>query len=211
MLLIIFTIILLYILISQNSSFVEDESYPKPIVILEIHCKNGETVRILDEEIIEDCIDDNLRVDVILLNNSSEPSRRRYELACGVLLVFRGAKLLEYDIKDFQFIIGVSENSEIIEPLNSSIVEIYSNEIGGLGVKRANLIIKLDPEVEKVEIFFRGWIVDEDKKVFNPVDREEEFYVARYPPENITDNPPDTRWAGREFLRYKMFRLEVWK
>lgn len=211
-LLIFFTVVLIYLLVSQDSSQLVDELYPKPIIILEIMCKDDEMVKISEDSIVENCVDDDeLNFNIILINNSSEPGPKGYELASGVLLVLKGAKFIQYRIESFQHIIGVSDSFEIIDPLNSSIIEIFSSEVYGYDVKRAYFTVRLDPEAEKIEIYFRGWIMDEDKKVFNPVDREEEPYIARFPKEDVVDNPPDTRWAGREFLRYKMFKVDVWR
>jgi len=212
-LLMILTSIFIYLLFSQNFTinfFVrEDEFYPRPIVEVELYCKNGK-VRIVNNARINGCLNGTiLEFSVKLVNNSSEPSLRGYDLSAGVLLMIDGGEIVEYNILDFKRIIGISGELEVTTPLNASVIEVFTDYISGGEAKQSNFKIKIEQSRGLVKISFRGWIIDEDKKVYNPVTEEEEYYVARYPVEGYEENPPDMRWAGREFIKYKVFVIEV--
>ncbi|MCL7383695.1 MAG: hypothetical protein LZ168_01030 [Thaumarchaeota archaeon] len=212
-LLIILTSILIYLLFSQNFTiniFIhEDEFFPRPIVEVELYCKNGK-VKIVNNARIDGCLDGTiLEFSVKLINNSSEPSLRGYDLSAGVLLIIDGGEIVEYNISDFKHIIGISSELEVTRPLNVCMVEVFTDYISGGEAKQSYFKIKIKENRGLVKISFRGWIIDEDKKVYNPVTEEEEHYVARYPFEDYEENPPDMRWAGREFIKYKVYVIEV--
>ncbi|MEM1584095.1 MAG: hypothetical protein QXF28_04310 [Nitrososphaerota archaeon] len=212
-LLLLITSILLYLLLSQNfptSLFIhEDEIYPRPVVEIDLYCKKG-VVKIMTDGRIDGCLDGRiLELSIKLINNSSEASLRGYDLSAGLLLIIEGGKIIEYDIREFNYIIGISEELELTTPINSRMVEAFADYIRGGEVKQTYLKIEVNSDEDVVKISFRGWIVDEDKKIYNPVIREEEHYVARYPMEEYEGNPPDTRWAGKEFLKYKVYTVEI--
>ncbi len=208
------TIVFLYFLFSQDFStsffIYEDESYPRPIVEIELYCKNGQKIKTMENSRIEECIEqETIEFNVKLINNSSEPSLKGYDLAAGILLVVEGGRFIDYDTNDFQQVIGISNDLEVTQPLNVTMIEAFSNYIMGKATKQAFFKVRIDPSTEVLKISFRGWIMDEDKKVYNPITEENEYYVARYPVEDYVENPPDTRWAGKEFLKYKVYTIEL--
>lgn len=212
-LLTISTSILIYLLVSQNLTlnfFVsEDDIYPRPIVEVELYCKNGK-IKSVNSRRIDGCLNGTiLEFSIKLINNSSEPSLKGYDLSAGVLLIIDGGKIIQYNISDFQQIIGISNELEVTAPLDASMIEVFANYIGGGETKQSHFKVEIEPGRDLIKISFRGWIIDEDKKVYNPVTEEEEYYVTRYPIEDYEENPPDLRWAGKEFLKYKVFIIEV--
>ncbi len=70
-----------------------------------------------------------IKLTIRLSNNSSEPGIRG-AFAAGVLVVLKGARVDGYDLGEFSGIIGVSEDGSIINPVNSSIVELFADKIG---------------------------------------------------------------------------------
>lgn len=208
------TIIFLYFLFSQDfftGFFIyEDEFYPRPIVEIELYCGNGRKIKIMENGKIEECINqETVEFNVRLINNSSEPSLKGYDLAAGILLVVEGGRFIDYDTRDFQRVIGISNDLEVTRPFNVTMVEAFSDYVMGKATKQAFFKVRIDPNIEVLKISFRGWIMDEDKKVYNPITEESEYYVARYPVEDFVDNPPDMRWAGKEFLKYKVYTIEL--
>lgn len=208
------TLIFLYFLFSQDFltelSTHEDEIYPRPIVVLEVYCKDYTILRVMENKRIEECINqESVAFIVKLINNSSEPSLKGYDLAGGILLILDGGRFVDYDVGDFQHIIGISDDLEITQPFNVTMIEVFSSYIMGKATKQAFFKVRIDPKIPVLRISFRGWIIDEDKRIVNPITEENEYYVARYPIEDYVENPPDMRWAGKEFLRYRVYTVEL--
>ncbi|MCX8187903.1 MAG: hypothetical protein N3F65_04760, partial [Nitrososphaeria archaeon] len=73
----------------------------------------------------------------------------------------------------------------------------------------AELQLFREDESSCIQVSYRGWIMDEDDLVLEPISGAKEHYIARYPPEEYPDNPPDSRWAGKDFLKYKVYEVIV--
>jgi len=186
-----------------------DGVYPRPVVEVLIEFADGSTRGFREKQtLIEGCVKRSFKLKVKLINDSDEPSVER-DMAAGILLVFDGARVDGYDLKGFENIMGVTMGGEIIDAEGARIVEIFSSHIGSGDVKEAYLELIADEEAEEIKISFRGWIMDEDDRVVEPVSGSKEPYYARYPRENLDDNPPDSRWAGRDFLRYRRYEIIV--
>lgn len=183
-----------------------DAIYPRPIVELYLR-QNGEFVFAGNVLTMESAQDD-VKLIVKLRNNSSEPSIRG-TFAAGVLVVLRGAKVEDYELGGFSGIIGVNEDGDIINVMNSSIVEFFVDKIDPWQSIAAELHIVVEDGSDCILIAYRGWIIDEDDVVVEPISDIREHYIARFPVEEYLDNPPDSRWAGRNFMRYKLHNATI--
>ncbi len=181
-----------------------DGVHPRPLVELAIKCADGSWEKLNRSGVVGCRVEKNFKLIVRLVNLGEEPSVRGVDVAAGVLLVIDGGQVINYSLGGFDWAIGVAENLEITDVNGSRIIEIFSKSIGGRDLKEAYLEIEADDKTSSVKLSYRGWILDEDDKVVNP-SGEEEPYCARYPPENPVDNPPDSRWSGGEFMKYKTF------
>jgi len=149
-----------------------------------------------------------IKLTIRLSNNGSEPSIRG-AFAAGVLVVLKGARVDGYDLGEFSGIIGVSEDGSIINPVNSSIVELFADKIGPWQSISAVLHVVAENKSDCVLIAYRGWIIDEDDVVVEPISGAKEHYIARFPAEEYPDNPPDSRWAGKDFMKYKLHEASI--
>jgi len=184
-----------------------DAIYPKPVVRLFVEGDdwvlavrgNGSFMRELS---------DRLKLVVVLANNSSEPSLED-SFAAGVFFRFRGARVESYELNNFTSVIGIREGGELIDPINASMVEFFARKLPAWHSLSAEIILLRDNGSRCIEIAYRGWIMDEDDMVLEPVSGVREHYIARDPPENYPENPPDSRWAGKDFLKYKTYVLNI--
>lgn len=184
-----------------------DLIYPRPVVELYLE-HEGELTPIHDHILLEEPLSNSLKLIVRLSNNSSEPSLRG-KFAAGVLLMFDGARVRGIELHGFMGSIGVSEDGSIISPVNASIVELFADKLDPWSSVEAELHLHKEGESDCIRIAYRGWIMDEDDRVLEPISGSEEPYIARYPPESYPDNPPDSRWAGRDFMRYAVYRVAI--
>ena len=184
-----------------------DSAHPRPVV--ELFLEHGDTlVPIHDNTLLRKPLPSDLKLIVRLSNNSSEPSLKG-EFAAGVLLMLEGVRVKDIELRGFVGAIGVGEDGSVVSPVNASIVELFASKLDPWCSIEAELTLHRRNESGCVRLAYRGWIVDEDDRVLEPVSGSEEPYIARYPPENYPDNPPDSRWAGRDFMRYAVYRAEV--
>ena len=187
-----------------------DGIHPNPVLELRIRCADGSYMITKGNGSKTSCaVNRVFQLTMILLNNSSEPSIKDIETASGAIIMLDGGKVVEYRLEGFDSIVGVTEEGELINPIGSRIIEVLSKYIGGWDKKAVRLNITVDEDVDVVKVRFRGWIIDEDDKVWNPVDKVKEYYYARDPPEDPIRNPPDSRWCGRNFLKYKTYALQI--
>lgn len=183
-----------------------DGVHPRPIVKLLMR-HDGEVLAISGNGSYEVGLPRELDLTVRLSNEADEPGLRG-ELAAGILLRFEGARIRSYELRGFRSAIGIGEGATIIDPVNATMVELFSDRLGAWQSAEAELRLSVEAE-GCLTIYYRGWITDEDDMVHNPVSGSEEHYIARYPPERYPDNPPDSRWAGEEFQRYRVYVLEL--
>jgi len=176
-----------------------DAIYPRPVVEL--------SLRQDDEVMSRRNASGAIKLAVRLSNNGSERSVRG-AFAAGVLVVLRGARVEDYELGGFSGIIGVSEGGDIINPVNSSIVELFADKIGPWQSISAVLHVVAENGSDCVLIAYRGWIIDEDD-VVEPISGAKEHYIARFPAEEYPDNPPDSRWAGKDFMKYKLHEANI--
>jgi len=209
------TILMIYVLLVNGLPGImeffkrPDGVYPNPVIELKIECADGSYVTVRENISRIPCMVKRVfQLIVILLNNSSEPSVRDVETASGVMIILDGGRVIGYELGEFDTIIGISGESELVDPIDSRIIEFFSRHIDGWAKKAAKLSIAVNDDANTVQIRFRGWIIDEDDEVWNPVDEVKEHYYARDPPEDPLENPPDSRWSGRNFLKYKTY--SVW-
>jgi hypothetical protein len=184
-----------------------DSIYPRPVVELFLE-RGGELISIHDDVLLEEPILNDFKIVVRLSNNSSEPGLRR-EFAAGALLMLEGARVKDYELRGFVGAIGVSENGSVVAPVNASIVELFADKLDPWRFVEAELHLHRENGSGCVRIAYRGWIMDEDDRVLEPTSGSKEPYIARCPPENYPDNPPDSRWAGRDFMRYAVYRAAI--
>ena len=210
------TILMLYILLVNGfpvfMKFFKrpDGIHPNPVVELQIECADGSYMIVRGNSSRTPCMVKRVfQLIVILLNNSSEPSVRDVETASGALIVLDGGRITGYELEGFNSIIGVTEEGELVNPIGSRIIEVLSRHIDGWAKKVVKLNVTVNEDTSIIQIRFRGWIIDEDDEVWNPVDKNKEHYYARDPPEDPVENPPDSRWSGRDFLRYKTYTFQV--
>jgi len=184
-----------------------DSIHPRPVVELFLEREGGlMTIRgnaSLDKPLPESC-----KLIIKLSNNSSEPSVRR-DFAAGVFLALEGAEVKGCRLRGFTDAIGVSEDCSIRSPINSTMIELFADELGPWQSIEAELHLLREKGSSCVLIAYRGWIMDEDDLVLEPVSKVREHYIARYPPEGYPDNPPDSRWAGKDFLKYEVYRVAI--
>jgi len=183
-----------------------DNLHPKPVVRISIFCGGG--VAIVGDGSMSCPIDEPLDLLVELVNNSSEPSARR-DFAAGFLLVLEGGRVARLRLGGFDGAIGIGGGGVLINPINSTMLEVFARYIGPWESRSSEVTVARDPGARCIKISYRGWIVDEDDFVWNPATGERELYIARFPPEDASANPPDSRWAGEEFLRYRMYHVLV--
>jgi hypothetical protein len=184
-----------------------DSVYPRPVV--ELFLEYGDTlVPIRDSILLREPFPSDLKLIIRLSNNSSEPSLRD-EFAAGVLLMLEGVRVKDIELRGFVGAIGVSKDGNIISPVNASSVELFVNKLDPWCFVEAELTLYGENKSGCVRLAYRGWIMDEDDRVLEPLTGSREPYIARYPPENYQDNPPDSRWAGRDFMKYAVYRAEV--
>ncbi len=183
-----------------------DFLYPRPVVELALSCGGGLT-KVTGNSSLECPLRRDLDLIVKLSNNSSEPSEES-DFAAGVLLVFDGGVVESYELDGFSGIIGADEEGKIIKPAGSTIIELFTEKLKPGESKEARVKLRVTSNAS-LKIAYRGWIIDEDDVVVNPVSKAEEHYIARYPPENTLTNPPDSRWAGENFLKYKTYEAVV--
>ncbi|MDW8021962.1 MAG: hypothetical protein RMI78_04965 [Nitrososphaerota archaeon] len=150
----------------------------------------------------------SFRLIIRLINNSSEPSLRG-DFAAGALVVLRGVRVEGYRLGGFVGAIGISENGSITSPVNSNMVEFFAEKLDPWQSIEAELQLFREDESSCIQVSYRGWIMDEDDLVLEPISGAREHYIARYPPEEYPDNPPDSRWAGKDFLKYKVYEVIV--
>ncbi|MEM2846981.1 MAG: hypothetical protein QW624_05075 [Nitrososphaerota archaeon] len=93
--------------------------------------------------------------------------------------------------------------------MNSSIVELFADKIGPWQSISAVLHVVAENKSDCVLIAYRGWIIDEDDVVVEPISGSKEHYIARFPAEEYPDNPPDSRWAGKDFMKYKLHEASI--
>ena len=183
-----------------------DGVHPRPVVKLLIGY-DGEALSISGNGSYAVRLPRDLSLTVRLSNEADEPSLVG-ELAAGVLLRFEGARVRSYELKGFRGAIGIGEGATLIDPVNASVVEFFSDELGARQSAEARLRLSVEGG-RCLTIHYRGWIIDEDDRVRNPASGSEEYYIARYPPERYPDNPPDSRWAGEQFLKYRVYVVEL--
>ncbi len=184
-----------------------DLAYPKPVVELFLE-REGKVMVISDDTSLGRPPLRHLGLILRLINNSSEPSIRG-AFAAGVLVALSGARVEGYELGGFSGIIGASENGSIMSPINSSIVEFFVNKLDPWQSIEAKLHLIVENESDCVQIAYRGWIIDEDDVVIEPLSNAREHYIARFPQEEYPDNPPDSRWAGKDFMMYKVYRVNL--
>ena len=203
-------LLILFILFVFQSSFSRsgDGVHPEPFVEIVIQCVDGSWERVNGSGVVNCQVGRRFRVIVKLINLGDEPSPEGIDTAAGVLLAFDGGRVANYSLGDFDWAIGVAENLEVTEVNGSRIIELFSKSIKGRDMKIAYFDIDVDEKAANVKLSYRGWILDEDDKVLNPLG-EKEPYCARYPPEDPVDNPPDSRWSGKEFMKYKTFKIII--
>ena len=183
-----------------------DNVHPSPLVEVFLKCGDNFT-KITGNASLSCPFREKVELRIRLINNGSEPSAKK-DFAAGVLLFFKGAVIQGYDLGGFRGVIGADERGELVSPVGSRIVELFAEELGPWKSMEARVRIRTISG-ENLTIRYRGWIMDEDDPVSNPVTNKEEPYIARYPPEDPVTNPPDTRWAGENFLRYKTYVVQV--
>ena len=210
------TIIMIYVLLVRGFPVLmeslkrSDGIHPSPVVELRVECADGSHMIVRRNGSGTSCaVKRAFQLVMILLNNSSEPSIRDVQTASGAMILLEGGRIAGYQLRGFDSIIGVTEEGELIDPIGSRIIEVFSRHIDGWARKAVKLNITVDEGVSVVKLRFRGWIMDEDDKVWNPVDKVREYYCARDPPEDPIENPPDSRWGGRNFLKYKTYVFQV--
>ena len=184
-----------------------DSIYPRPVLRLAFPCK-GEVMVVSGDYSISCPIPRSFMLRVTLINNSSEPSVKQ-DFAAGFLLVFEGARVGGLKLGGFDGAIGVNESGQLIDPINSTMLEFFTGSLGPWQSKTAEILLIKEANAKCVKIAYRGWIMDEDDVVRNPASGDKEPYTARYPPENPLTNPPDTRWAGKDFLKYETYEIEI--
>jgi len=209
--LIIFTLMLAVFLIYRLGFMMSfpraDSVYPRPVVELFLE-HNGMLIPVRDDVLLGEPLSSDLKLIVRLSNNSSEPSLRG-EFAAGVLLMLEGARVKGIEMRGFVGAIGVGEDGSVVSPVNASIVELFTDKLDPWSSVEARLNLHRGDGSDCVRLAYRGWIMDEDDRVLEPISGSEEPYIARYPPESYPDNPPDSRWAGQEFMRYSVYRVAV--
>ncbi len=184
-----------------------DSIHPRPVVELFFEHEGGLTA-VRDNTSLDGLIPESFKLVVRLSNNSSEPSVRG-DFAAGVFLALKGAKVESYKLRGFIGVIGISDNGSIRSPINSSMLELFAERLDPWQSIEAELYLVREMKSNCVRIAYRGWIVDEDDLVLEPVSKTKEHYIARYPPEEYPDNPPDSRWAGRDFLKYRVYQAAI--
>lgn len=197
-------------LLLENAEFYPPRSdfvHPRPFVKLFLE-QEGEAKSVENGTLLERAPSGTFRFIIMLSNNSSEPSIRG-AFAAGVLIVLRGARVKNYELSEFSGIIGVNEDGDIIDPINSSIVELFVNKLDTWQSAEAKLHIIVENRSDCILIAYRGWIIDEDDTVIEPTSNAREHYIARFPLEEYPDNPPDSRWAGRDFMRYRLHEISL--
>ena len=210
------TILMIYVLLVRGFPILleslkrPDGIHPNPVVELRVECSDGSYMVVRGNGSRASCaVNRAFQLVLILFNNSSEPSIRDVETASGAMILLEGGRVAGYELMGFDSIIGVTEEGELIDPIGSRIIEVFSRHVDGWARKIVKLNITVDEGVSVVQLRFRGWIIDEDDKVWNPVDKVREHYYARDPPEDPIENPPDSRWGGRNFLKYKTYVFQV--
>jgi len=210
------TILMIYILLVKGFPVLmeslkrPDGIHPNPVVELQIECADGSYMIVRGNCSRTPCaVKRAFQLVLILFNNSSEPSVKDVETASGAMILLEGGRVAGYELRGFDSIIGVTEEGELIDPIGSRIIEVFSRHIDGWARKVVKLNITVDEDASVVKMSFRGWIMDEDDRVWNPVYKVKEHYYARDPPEDPIENPPDSRWAGRNFLKYKTYVFQV--
>ena len=203
------TALLIYILLQGGLTELlrqPDGVHPRPLVELTVSC-GGEIQTVEPGDVVE-CGDPPIKIHLKLINNSGEPSLDDL-LASGVMMLVRNGYVLEVKLGDFLEVIGLNEDAEIIDHIGASIIEVFGGRIGPWEAKEMEATIEPRRDLEEITIEYRAWIIDEDDTATNPTTGEQENYVARYPPEHPTMNPPDSRWAGKEFLKYKTAQITI--
>ena len=210
------TILMIYVLLVRGFPILmeslkrPDGIHPSPVVELQVECADGSYMIVRGNGSRTSCaVKRAFQLVLILFNNSSEPSIRDVETASGAMILLEGGRVAGYELRGFDSIIGVTEEGELIDPIGSRIIEVFSRYVDGWARKIVKLNITVNEGVNVVQLRFRGWIIDEDDKVWNPVDKVKEYYCARDPPEDPIENPPDSRWGGRNFLKYKTYVFQV--
>jgi len=216
MMLLAMTILMLYVLLVNGFPIImeffkkPDGVHPNPVVELRIECANGSYIIVRGNSSRTPCtVKRVFQLIVILLNNGSEPSVRDVETASGAMIILDGGRITGYELEGFDSIIGVTEEGELVNPIGSRIIEVLSRHIDGWAKKIVKLNVTVNEATNMARIRFRGWIIDEDDEVWNPVDEIREHYYARDPPEDPVKNPPDSRWSGKNFLRYETYSVWV--
>jgi len=181
--------------------------HPRPVV--ELFLEHGDVlIPVRGDVLLKEPLPSDLKLIVRLSNNSSEPSLKG-EFAAGILLMLEGVRVKDIELRGFVGAIGVGEDGSVVSPVNASIVELFASKLDPWCSIEAELTLHRGNESGCVQLAYRGWIMDEDDRVLEPVSGSEEPYIARYPPESYPDNPPDSRWAGRDFMKYAVYRAEV--
>ena len=184
-----------------------DSIHPRPVVMIFLE-REGEIIVVDGNMSLDRSLPKSFKLIVRLSNNSSEPSLRR-DFAAGVFLALKGAKVKNYKLRGFMDAIGVSEDGSIVSPMNSSMIELFAEKLDPWQSAEAELHLLKEGESSCIQIAYRGWIMDEDDQVVEPISKVREPYIARFPHEGYPDNPPDSRWAGKDFLRYKVYRAVI--
>jgi len=184
-----------------------DYVHPRPVVELAARCES-EVLVVVGNRSISCPYNRSLDLKIKLVNNSSEPSARE-DFAAGFLIILSGARVGGLKLGSFDGVIGIGEGGQLIDPINSTMLEFFTKSLEPWESKSAEISLVRDPSASCIEIAYRGWIIDEDDVVRNPVSGDKERYIARFPPENELTNPPDSRWAGKEFLRYETYVVEI--
>ena len=202
--------LLAYILIQDNTiqSILKppDETYPRPIIDIELHC--GGEVRDLARIDNVECPREPLTLKITLKNNSTEASQNEL-IASGIMLKIQGGYIAEINEGDFLKVIGLTSRGEITEYMGAEIIEAFGGKINPWETKKITITINPYRNTSKIILEYRAWIIDEDDKTTNPATGQEENYIARYPREHPEKNPPDSRWAGENFLKYKTTRKTI--
>jgi len=185
-----------------------DGVHPRPVVKILVECSDGGWESINGSGVVGCEVHRRFRLAARLTNEGGESGLKGVDTASGILLALKGGKFDKLSIGNFDWAIGVNETAGVVNPNGSRIVEVFSKYMGGHEFREAYFDIKVDEGVESVKLYYRGWILDEDDEVIAP-NGEKQPYCARYPPENTVDNPPDLRWVGEEFMKYKTFEITI--
>lgn len=132
------TIIMLYILLVRGFPILmeslkrPDGIHPNPVVELQVECVDGAYMIVRGNGSRTSCaVKRAFQLVLILFNNSSEPSIKDVETASGAMILLEGGRVTGYELRGFENIIGVTEEGELIDPIGSRIIEVFSRHVDG--------------------------------------------------------------------------------